>query len=79
MEDNFSKAYVKEICETCGITQAELARRMGVSPQNLNNKLRRDSLHISDLVQIADAIDCVIDISISYSREGNISLGGYAE
>lgn len=40
------------------ISEAELARRMGVTPQNLNNKMKRDNFTEKDLVEIAEALDC---------------------
>ena len=35
------------------ISEAELARRLGISPQNLHNKMKRDNFTESDLEQIA--------------------------
>lgn len=40
------------------ISEAELARQLGISPQNLNNKMRRDDFKQSDLKQIAEALNC---------------------
>lgn len=40
------------------MSEAELARKLGVSPQNLNNKLKRDNFTEADLRKIADAVDC---------------------
>lgn len=40
------------------ISEAELARRMGISPQNLNNKFKRDNFTENDLRDIAKALDC---------------------
>lgn len=40
------------------ISEAELARRMGTSPQNLHNKLRRDNFTEKDLRQIAEVMGC---------------------
>ncbi len=41
-----------------GITQAELASRIGQTPQNLNKKIKRGSLSFEELEQIAAALDC---------------------
>ena len=38
------------------ISEAELARRIGVSPQNLNNKMKRDNFTERDLQEIAAAL-----------------------
>ena len=40
------------------ISEAELARKLGVSPQNLNNKMKRDNFTEKDLHQIAVALGC---------------------
>ncbi|MEG1275527.1 MAG: helix-turn-helix transcriptional regulator [Ruthenibacterium sp.] len=40
------------------ISEAALARRIGLSPQNLNNKMKRDNFTEKDLAAIASALDC---------------------
>ena len=40
------------------LSEAELARRMGISPQNLHNKMKRDNFTESDLQKIADVLGC---------------------
>ncbi len=47
------------------ISEAELARRMGTSPQNLNNKMKRDNFTESDLEEIAKALHCSLNISFT--------------
>lgn len=44
------------------ISEAELARRMKVSPQNLHNKLKRDNFTEQDMREIASALDCTLSI-----------------
>lgn len=39
-----------------GISQAELARRIGTTPSNLNQKIKRNTLTKEELDQIANAI-----------------------
>ena len=46
---NMALAYV-------GISQAELARRMGTTPSNLNQKVKRNTLTKEELEQIASAL-----------------------
>lgn len=48
---------IKVLCVRNNISVAELARRMGKSPQNLNSKLRRESFTIAELEQIAEAVE----------------------
>ncbi len=41
-----------------GISQAELARQIGTSPSNLNQKVKRNTLTKEELEQIAAALGC---------------------
>ena len=45
------------------ISEAELARRIGVSPQNFNNKMKRDNFTETDLREIAEALGLKLEIS----------------
>ena len=45
---------VKVLCVRSNISVSELARRIGTTPQNLNAKLKRESLTVVDLEQIAE-------------------------
>lgn len=49
---------IKILCVRSNISVAELARRVGTSPQNFNAKLKRESFTIDDLEQIAYAVSC---------------------
>lgn len=40
------------------ISESELARRLGISPQNLHNKMKRDNFTDKELQKIASALDC---------------------
>ncbi len=40
------------------ISEAELARRMGISPQNLSNKMKRDNFSDRELRDVAAALGC---------------------
>ena len=52
------------------ISEAELARRMGISPQNLHNKMKRDNFTESDLAQIAEALNCELSINFTIKETG---------
>lgn len=54
------------------ISEAELARRLGVSPQNLNNKMKRDNFTEADLRAIADALDCTYHATFQLNDTGEI-------
>lgn len=47
---------IKVLCVRSNISLAELARRIGVSPQSFNGKMKRESFTIHDLDIIADAV-----------------------
>jgi transcriptional regulator with XRE-family HTH domain len=44
------------------MTEAELARRMGQTPANVNNKYKRNTFKVSELEKIADALDAELEI-----------------
>jgi len=52
------------------ISEAELARRLGISPQNLNNKMKRDNFTEKDLQEIAAALDCTFSVSFKLNDTG---------
>ena len=45
------------------ISEAELARRVGVTPQNFNHKMKRDNFTENDLREIAEALGLKLEIS----------------
>lgn len=47
---------IKVLCVRCGVSEAELARRLGKSPQCLNSKMKRETFTVSDLDDIAKAL-----------------------
>lgn len=47
---------IKILCVRCNMSEAELARRLGKSPQSFNAKMKRESFTIEDLNEIADAV-----------------------
>lgn len=54
---------IKILCVRCSLSEAELARRLGKSPQSFNAKMKRESFTIADLDEIADAADVVFERS----------------
>lgn len=47
---------VKMALSYSGVSQAELARRIGTTPSNLNQKVKRNTLTKEELEQIATAL-----------------------
>lgn len=48
---------IKVLCVRSNISVAELARRLGKSPQSFNAKLKRESFTIEELEMIADTVN----------------------
>ena len=46
---------IRVLCARLNISQAELARRMGQTPQGFSNKMKRKSFTVGELEKIADA------------------------
>ena len=44
---------IKQLCEQMNISVAELARRIGRTPQNFNKKLKRETVTLDELKTIA--------------------------
>ena len=59
MTENIRIALVKR----GNLSESELARRMGISPQNLHNKMKRDNFTETDLREIAEALGLRLDIA----------------
>ncbi len=51
-------------------TQRKKAALLGVSPQSFNNKMRRDNFSEKDLLSIAKALDCTLNISFTLNDTG---------
>ena len=47
---------IKVLCVRSNISVAELARRMGTTPQNFNSKMKRESFTVSDLEYLAETV-----------------------
>ena len=54
---------IKVLCVRCGISEAELARRLGKSPQSFNAKMKRESFTVADLEAVAEAA------GVSFTRD----------
>lgn len=45
---------IKVLCAKLNISSAEVARRLGQSPQSFNAKMHRNTFTVSDMEKIAD-------------------------
>ena len=52
------------------ITESELARRMNQTPQNMHNKFKRNTLKVSELEKIAEALNAELKISFIDKETG---------
>lgn len=52
------------------ISEAELARRIGTSPQNLNGKMKRDNFSEKDIQKIAEVLNCTYSITFKLKDTG---------
>ena len=64
---------VRELCKKQNISLAELSRRIGQSPQNLNKKLKKDTLSVEELNQIAGATGTGFDLGFVFPDGSKIS------
>lgn len=48
---------IKVLCVRSDISVAELARRLGTTPQNLSGKMKRESFTVAELENIANAVN----------------------
>ena len=53
---NFFRMRIKELCKERGITQEDLARRLGIRPSSLSQAISRNRLSAEYLERIADAL-----------------------
>ena len=57
------REYIRLCCVRRGdITEAELARRTGQTPQHMNNKYKRNTFKVSELEKVADALGARLEI-----------------
>ena len=54
---------IKNLCKEKGISVAELARRIGQTPQNFNKKLKRETVSAEELMEIAEVLRVVFEQS----------------
>lgn len=54
---------IRNLCKEKGIRVAELARKIGQTPQNFNKMLKRETVSTEELMQIADVLGVVFEQS----------------
>lgn len=66
---------VREYINLCRVkkgnmSEAELARRTGQTPQNMNNKYKRNTFKISELEKVAEAMGADLKIQFIDKKTG---------
>ncbi len=65
------REYIRLCCVKRGnISEAELARRTGQTPQNMNNKYKRNTFKISELEKVAEALDARLVVTFVDKETG---------
>ncbi len=58
---------IRMACAKLNISQAELARRYGTSPQSFSAKMKRDSFTVEELLKIADILDIKMNLAFKFA------------
>lgn len=66
---------IKELCSKMNISISELARRIGQTPQNFSKKLKRDTVTLEELKQIADEMGVTFEQSFVLPDGEQIKTG----
>ena len=54
------------------MSEAALARLVGMTPQNFNRKMKNEFFSVDDLVKIAGLLDCELDIAFTLKDTGEV-------
>ena len=65
---------VKKLCKEKGISVAELARRIGQTPQNFNKKLQRETVSTDELMAIANELGVKFEQSYTLENGEKLSI-----
>lgn len=63
---------IKELCREKGITQAQLADKLGIQPVSFSQAVSRNKFNMDRLSEIADALGVEIPELFDKSKEGVI-------
>lgn len=66
---------IKELCSKENICVSELARWIGQSPQNFGKKMKRDTVTLDELKQIADVMGVTFEQSFILPDGEQIKTG----
>lgn len=66
---------IRELCEKKNTSVSELARRIGQTPQNFGKKLKRDTVSLEELKQIANVMGVTFEQSFIFPDGDKIKTG----
>ena len=58
------KKLIKKLLVELGITQTELAKKVGQTQANLSRKIVSDNFRINDLEKLVNALGCTLEVNI---------------
>ena len=61
---------IKVVLKRRGMTMGQLAEQTNQTRQNLSNKMTRDNFPENELREIADALDCDLEITLVMRENG---------
>ena len=61
---------IRVILNRRGMSQAALAERVGMTRQNLSNKLTRNNFSEKEIRAIAEALDCTYEVKLTMRDTG---------
>jgi DNA-binding Xre family transcriptional regulator len=56
---------IRELLKEKNITINELSTQIGRTNQNMANKLKRDNFSMNELIEIAEALDCNLEVKFT--------------
>lgn len=70
---------IRQLCEKMNISQAELCRRIGQTPQNFNKKLKRGTVSFEEMMAIAEVLGVGYEQAFVLPDGSKINIGGKQE
>lgn len=69
-----TSSLIRELCKKNSLSVAELARRLGQTPQNFAKKLKRETVSTKELMAIGDLLGVKFEQSYTLENGEKISI-----